>query len=166
MKQNLSSIELEEAQLRIEDLIKITFNEKILKLISNYFSCLPEIEFGRVYRSFSSDHHLAIPSSSWHKDVNDSKSFVRVFVFLNDVVDENDGPMQYVLKSHSNNLKSFLPLKNYEKNILEDFGRYSSKEILKFYDKKLIKNGLGKKGTVMICDNTGFHRGPIWKKKF
>ena len=65
------------------------------------------------------NHHLN-PSSSWHKDVNDLKSFVRVFVFLNDVVDENDGPMQYVLKSHSNNLKSFLPLKNY-KNILEDW---------------------------------------------
>ena len=147
--------------MRIEDLIKITFNEKILKLISNYFSCLPEVNLEECIEVF----HLIIMQSlvSWHKDVND-KSFVRVFVFLNDVVDENDGPMQYVLKSHSNNLKSFLPLKNYEKNILEDFGRYSSKEILKFYDKKLIKNGLGKKGTVMICDNTGFHRGPIWKK--
>ena len=106
-------------------------------------------------------------ASNWHKDTVCEKKFLQIFVYLDDV-DENSGAFFYQKKSHGNTLKSFKVLNNYEKNFLENFGRVSDESLYKIYDKKNTQKCYFKKGTVIIADTTGFHRGPVWdyKKKF
>lgn len=88
----------------------------------------------------------------FHYD-NDFKKFLKVFIYLSNV-DENSGPHIFVRNTHK--IKKF-------KHIVSE--RIDDAEILKSYPKKDIKIFKGSKGSTIIEDTFGLHKGLSPKNK-
>lgn len=86
----------------------------------------------------------------WHRD-RYTKRQLKLIVYLSDV-DENSGPFQFVKKSYTpgSKLKRIFTLKEKPGQL-----RFDDKDI-NFND---VKNITGKKGTLLLADTTGLHRG-------
>ena len=84
----------------------------------------------------------------------------KAFVYLTDVPDLSYGPYTYIKKSHiATNYRLFNQIKN---KILNN-----ERTDITIYDKNLVMPMLAKKGTLIISDQTGFHRGwPQEENKF
>lgn len=148
--------------LNIQGLLNLTFNKRLLSLVSNFYGYIPTFSEPNIIRSFPPVLDGKMKEASfWHKDSNDDKNYLQLFLYLNNV-DKYGGPFLYLRNSHKNSLKSYLPLYDLEKNYLENFGRVSDFEIKKFYKKEDVLELHGKAGTLIIADTTGFHRGPFW----
>jgi ribosomal protein S8 len=148
--------------LNINGLLNLTFNKRLLSLVSNFYGYIPTFSEPYVIRSFPPVLDGKMKEASfWHKDSNDEKNFLQLFLYLNNI-DKYGGPFKYLKNSHKNNLKSYLPLYDLEKNYIENFGRVSDVEIKKFYSEEDILELQGDAGTLIIADTSGFHRGPFW----
>jgi len=92
----------------------------------------------------------------WHRDTINRRQ-LKFIVYLNDVNDKN-GCFQYIPKSHTvwNKLK-------FNKSLNKSLSayRYSEEEIKKLKNDFGVEvlNLTGKKGTVLIADTSGIHRG-------
>lgn len=91
----------------------------------------------------------------WHRDVINRRQ-LKFMIYLSDVGPEN-GCFEYIHKTHKPNIKykinRFLniPLMQY---------RYSSDQIKKLSEINYVsKNYIGKKGTLVVFDSSGIHRG-------
>ena len=86
---------------------------------------------------------------------------IHIFIYLADV-DINAGPFCYIPGSHQFNWKSVKPRSNYDLGILDAYGRIPDKEILKYYPVDDWLPAVAKKGSVIITDVCGWHKGPMW----
>lgn len=113
-----------------------------------YFQMLGKISF--------SDGNLG-SGSGWHRDSPFTHQF-KVIIYLSDVGEEN-GPFEYVKTSHLN--QSIL---NTAKNLaigLDEY-RFSCEQIIQMEHEGVIPQRttiVGKKGTLLIADTRGLHRG-------
>jgi ectoine hydroxylase-related dioxygenase (phytanoyl-CoA dioxygenase family) len=82
-------------------------------------------------------------SQLWHRDTEGGDKQVRAMCYLTDVT-LDDGPLCYVPGSIHNK---------------RDFGRYTDKQFEKLYPRELWKFCTGPKGTVILFDTMGFHKG-------
>ena len=96
----------------------------------------------------------AIPQKSqrWHRDPEDKK-LCKIFLYLTDV-DETAGPFMYIAHSaygmkYSNVFPQRPPIGYYPKD----------GEVERVIDPKDIMTLTGKKGTLILCDTTGLHKG-------
>lgn len=87
----------------------------------------------------------------WHRDWDYIRD-IKLFIYLNDVNDEEDGCFQII--EGSNNFSFFSPFK------YRDLGglRVPNKVIMNNFNYK-IKSFFGKKGTNFLADTRGLHRG-------
>jgi hypothetical protein len=84
----------------------------------------------------------------------------KAFIYLTDVDDLSFGPYTYIENSH---IATYYRLLNQIKNSILDNERTD----ITIYNKNLIRPMIAKKGTLVISDQTGFHRGwPQEKDKF
>ncbi len=86
----------------------------------------------------------------YHQDKEFIK-FLKVFIYLNDV-NEDNGPHQYIAGSN----------KNYLDYVPEDYQiseRMTDEYLSSVYPKDKFKSMTGAKGTVIIEDTSGFHKG-------
>ena len=125
-----------------EDIYKIVENPE-LKSICEYLNRSKLIEMQhwikRVY-AVAENKEKRLMNESWHQD-SGGLSMIRFIVYLRDI-DEKQGPFQYILGSHTKNIKN------------------PSVYITKNPDKKFIVKG--KAGDVVIADVTsGWHRAGI-----
>jgi Phytanoyl-CoA dioxygenase (PhyH) len=99
-----------------------------------------------------------VSSQNWHRDPRDLH-IVKVFLYFSDV-DDDAGPLQYVAGSPSGGpygdlwpwepySPKYPPRKRLEKKVPED-------------DRVSL---VGRKGTLIFCDTSGFHRGGFAKTK-
>ena len=78
---------------------------------------------------------------------------IKVFIYLNDIDIEN-GPFHYIPKTHDRGAYG----KVYRRYPIT--GRYvPENKLMKKIDRSSVKVCTGKKGTVILCDTSGFHKG-------
>jgi len=98
---------------------------------------------------------------AWHFDYSHLK-FVKVFIFLSDVLDEGYGPHSFIESSHEENLlypqnvQDFLIYKTYARGYIE--GRVKDEWVNDHYDKNKIKTFLGSAGDILFENTTGLHK--------
>jgi hypothetical protein len=92
----------------------------------------------------------------WHRDTVNIRQ-LKFILYLSDVSDKN-GCFQFISKSHSIKNKFETAKCLNSKNLLQ---RYSTSDVDFLIDKlKLeVKNLVGKKGTLIVVDTSGLHRG-------
>ncbi len=93
----------------------------------------------------------------WHRDVDHLRD-LKVFVYLNDVLDKQDGPFEII---EGTNCPDNFENKNYIDKIKF---RISNNFTKKNYKDK-IKPIYGKEGTTFLADTRAFHRGSVIIKK-
>tara|TARA_B100001123_G_C15327202_1_gene1029943 strand:+ start:1651 stop:2463 length:813 start_codon:yes stop_codon:yes gene_type:complete len=137
-------------KLKITELFKenqlIDFaNQKyLLDNIEQYFGLKPQIREINVQVDFKNKFfNNPLESQVFHRDYDDIK-LIKLFYYLTDV-SENNGPFQFIKKSHQH--PWHIPYENQEKT-----NNYLS-------NSKQIYSCTGKKGAIILADTNGFHRG-------
>lgn len=129
------------------NLTKIIFDELFLKISEKYLKCRPIFDYFVMWWSFPFKGKLTSEAAQkYHFDMDRIK-FIKFFFYVTDV-DTNNGPHCFVKGTHKNK-----PSK------LRKDGRIEDEEIAQYCAKEDILEICGKKGTVMIVDTIGFHKG-------
>jgi len=133
--------------------IRLVLDQKILDIVNTYLEM-----FSRFYH-FTLNVTLpvgpgsqAVQSQRWHRDPEDKK-MCKVFIYLNDV-DEENGPFMYVLKSHHGGRWRKLFPQRPPKGVYPPLGA-----VERVVPKKDIKVCVAKAGTIIFCDTSGLHKG-------
>ncbi len=160
-------------------IIDILTDQDILRLVCQYFGCWPTIQSVNIFWSFPSSRKKN-GTQHFHRDVEDYKTS-SLFLNLTDS-DIDDGAHCYIKKSHS--LKTIKEIFNSEKNnnlprdinpfnknlIAENFfnlplNGYSNDKLYQYFFKDHITHLYGEKGSAILTDNYGIHRGIPPKSK-
>ncbi len=146
-----------------EEAKKYLLNKELSQIITNYDIFFKnEKSFVLGAKLIANNHHIGSGGGKWHKDRTNRKfKYCKALVYLNDV-DENNGPFQYVKGSH----KSSFLIKNFIKKNF-DFSKknFSNEEIDNNFSNNVVTFSKPK-GTVIIFDGTGIHRGKPIKKNY
>jgi hypothetical protein len=136
-------------------IMQIALHEKLTNIVSHYFdeqALLRYVDFW--YSIVSNDkNHSREYSQNWHRDPEDLR-MLKVFIYLNDV-DERNGAFEYIKCSTREN--KFGNLFPYDKDHPDNYPEES--ELSKLIPAEYFIIGKGKKGTIILCDTHGFHRG-------
>ncbi len=119
-------------------LIKVALNRSVIDLVSNYMGTVPCLRYALLTESTHSSDEI-LYSQKWHFDNDDSK-VVKLFIYLSDVSDINDGPFTLLSKVTSNRIKSKFLNRHKEDN--EVYKKISNQELVEFY---------GPKGLAFLC---------------
>ena len=134
---------------------KILFNKTIFFIAQNYFKSAPLFDHLSLTISAKSKNPDSSSAQLFHFDL-DKPKWLKFFIFLNDV-DENNGPHFYVPKSHKNSgIVKEIRYRGYE--------RIEDNIVHKNYND--IKLMTAKKGTLLIEDTRGLHKGSAVKKNY
>ncbi|CAN1606820.1 hypothetical protein MCEMIE29_00221 [Candidatus Pelagibacterales bacterium] len=136
--------------IEFEEVQKIFFDKKLLKIIENYLDGLPIIDILASWWNFPSVEADHAAAQLWHFDM-DRPKWLKVFIYLTDCKDDN-GPHCYI-NSTNNNGKIPFKIRSY------GYARLNDKLIENYYEKKEIKTFTAKKGTILIEDTRGLHKG-------
>lgn len=129
----------------------IITSDYLLKIAEDYLNCNPILHNVLFWASYPGNVET---TQQFHQDYDDIK-FLKVFIYLNDV-DDNNGPHSYVKKSLNNiNL-----IKTNSGKLSE---RYDDELVNKHYSNNII-NIKGEAGTIIFEDTHGLHKGSNVKK--
>lgn len=144
--------------LAIPAVQKIAADPALLSIIGSYLGCQPiHVQtscWWSVNRS-TRNSKLSKSAQLFHQD-KEFLRFVKVFIYLTPVNSEH-GPHCYVEES----------FKNYEDYVPPGYkfsDRISDKNIIEWYGESKVKTFTAPKGTVLIEDTNGFHKGTTVKK--
>jgi hypothetical protein len=116
----------------------------ILRLASAFLGCKPTLCSIGVRWSFPGSESPDM-TQAFHRDPDDWR-FLKLFVYLTDVDDDEGGPHIYVAGSH--NTRRSLRSKTYAREQLEaQFGKQNMRAIV------------GARGTTFVADTSGIHAG-------
>jgi len=126
-----------------EFILKAANRKDLISLIEGYFNAKVTLDWIWAWWSFKSDKIDHGPQN-FHRDY-ESFNFVKVFVYLTDVLSEGDGCHEFIINSVNNN--------NFYKR-----ERFNKSHIVNYYKNNLIRI-YGKKGTTFVANTFGIHRG-------
>lgn len=118
----------------------------LVDVAGRYLGADPMIMSIALWKSFAWENSDKRSAQEFHYD-NDRSSFLKMFVYLSDVGDEN-GPHTYVPGSHGEKPKELL----HGERIGDD-------DVARFYPRDGWATITGPKGTVFFADTQGFHKG-------
>lgn len=139
--------------LQIPEIQKIAFDDRILNTVGMFFGSDPILCQTNSWWSKNHSKHRSNLSGNaqlYHQDAEYLK-FIKVFVYLNDVGEKN-GPHKYVKGSAS----------IAEERLGKDYflsSRVEDSEVLELFGEENIISFEGKKGTVIIENTLGLHKG-------
>jgi len=137
----------EECLLENQTIVDLWLDPLLLTIAEQYFHSSIILDFLSATRTStflnSSATSLSEDAQLWHFD-KDRTSFLKVFVYLTDVEQEN-GPHEYIKGSHK-----IPPTRD---------GRFSDTEIFSRHSKSSVARIIGEAGTIFIEDTHGIHRG-------
>lgn len=139
--------------LKIKEVQEIAFDESLLNLVGKFLGAEPVLCQTNCWWSVANSTHrsnLSANAQLFHQDTEYLK-FVKVFVYLTDVEKEN-GPHQYV-QGTSTIAQDALGEDYRPSNRVED------KDVERLFGKENILSFTGKKGSVIIEDTFGLHKG-------
>ena len=122
-----------------DDLYEFANQNVLLSEIEQYFGFAPKLRYISVWVDFPITYNTPTWSQLFHRD-NDDYHLVKVFFYLNHVSEQN-GPFQFLNKTHYDSWENFSPNK------------------LSLFQKKNLKSAIGEKGMLILCDTNGYHRG-------
>lgn len=129
---------------------KILFDCSIINFAQLYLNSYPIIDNISAWWSFPAGNPDKNAAQWWHFDL-DRPKWLKFFFFLTDCTLEN-GAHCFVRGSHKNNgIRWSLRKKGYE--------RLADEEIEEFYDKNDIIDIVAKKGSLLVEDTRGLHKG-------
>ena len=142
------------------ELLNIGLKKEFLYLASKYLGIYPFL--GRFYAwyDFPTEEN-AVSSQCWHRD-GDDKKFLKIFIYLNEV-NQNNGPFCYIENTHSINNASLNF--NSKKTKYSTFNILEDEDAKKIYSKNDIRECYGKFGTTIFADTSGFHKGKSLESK-
>jgi len=144
-------VAVEQPFLRSKAALHLALDERLLSIASTYLGGPAAIGGSNLRRSFKNS--LTEFDTLWfHSDPN-SPRILKVFFYLTDV-DENSGPFCHVRGSHRKKFGGWRV--SY---------RLTDDDILRHYTSGDIKLALGRPGSVVFADTTGFHRGTKCKSR-
>jgi len=144
-------VAVEQPFLRSKAALHLALDERLLSIASAYLGGPAAIGGSNLRRSFKNS--LTEFDTLWfHSDPN-SPRILKVFFYLTDV-DENSGPFCHVRGSHRKKFGGWRV--SY---------RLTDDDILRHYTSSDIKLALGRPGSVVFADTTGFHRGTKCKSR-
>lgn len=139
--------------LSIPEIQKIAFDSRILNIIGSFFNAPPILCQTNSWWSKSHSNHRSNLSSNaqlYHQDL-DYLKFIKVFIYLKDI-NENNGPHKYVVAS---SLAAEQELgEGYKLN-----SRLDEELVENIFGSENIKTFTGQKGTIIIENTLGLHRG-------
>ena len=135
---------------------QLAYDPYILSIAANYLGCCPIHVQTNLWFSFPtkiSKENLHKNAQMFHQDKEFVK-FIKVFIYLNDVSDDN-GPHCYIEGSHREELNKFgIPFSE----------RVSDEIIGDYYSEDRLKEVKGKAGTLIFGDTSSVHKGAAVKK--
>ena len=145
------------------ELLSLATNDEIIGVLSEYFGCLPKIQYLAAWRTFDNDDELS--EMFFHMDHHGHK-FVKLFLYLSDVK-EGDGHHQFVKESHDwpkfDKILSLKDKKNVRNQVIAkrkwkgDFWMNNDSVIQSLRNKVI--SVTGNSGTFFMEDTSGLHRG-------
>ncbi len=135
-----------------DGVVEFFLSEDILQIASRYLQKSPKLFTAAtwIHRPQPGPEPKRVSSMNWHKDPEAFQIF-KVYILMSNVGEQN-GPFQYIKGTHSTG-----------KYNLQDYrisNRYpDSRSLEKTVNKSDIISATGPKGTIIFCDNFGFHRG-------
>ncbi len=153
---------------------QILADPAITGLIGGYFGCLPTVSSVNLFWSFTSEEGKPRGPQHFHRDVDDVKTCT-MFINLTDT-NEDEGAHCYVEKSHTcarlkeifdDRKNDTLPADLNPLNrrlVPEDFFQlplngYGFEKLYTHFFGNQMKYLYGQRGTVLVTDNYGIHRG-------
>lgn len=129
--------------------LTLAVQKKILTLVNAYLAQWCKLVYFDVwYTKPMNPQESRIYSQNWHRDPDDQQ-MVKVFLYLSDV-GQDDGALEYVIGSS-------LKIAPHYKT---QFSHYPEGDKFNaFLKQQNCVKALGKRGTIVLCDTTGFHRG-------
>ena len=129
---------------------KILFDSSLINFSQEYLNSYPVIDNISSWWSFPSNKPDKNAAQWWHFDLERPK-WLKFFFFMTDCTLET-GAHSFVKETHKNNgINWHLRKKGYS--------RLSDEEINKYYKKKDIINMILRKGSLLIEDTRGLHKG-------
>jgi hypothetical protein len=129
----------------IPQIIEIANDSKILNVVTRYFGAQPTISNINCWWSFG-DRETAKNAQFYHRDLDDFR-FLKMFIYLTDV-NEDNGPHIYVKGSHKSNK-------------LKQLRRFSDAEVNELFTRFNILTLTKPRGTTFIEDTYGIHKGQL-----
>lgn len=140
------NVQLRDPLVNMPELIDIALNKVILSLGAAYFGTFPKLTYLKLVKNYANKME-DFDTQFYHYDENAVK-LLKAFIYLNDVVDETQGPFCYVKGS---NLSA---RENWGKKI-----RYSDQDVASMCKKSNISPMFAKKGDVILANTVALHRG-------
>ncbi|HUA01085.1 MAG TPA: phytanoyl-CoA dioxygenase family protein [Candidatus Aquilonibacter sp.] len=146
--------------LHIPELLKVAFDESILRIAANFLGCVPPLYRVTLVRDFP--HNRPLHSSNFHKD-NDESDSLQIFVYLVDI-DDRRGPLVYVPGSNHYDARSCRPRLSRDLGIDANDGRLSDEEVERVYPRSGWAVLRTRRGSIAAIHGNGIHKGPAWKQ--
>ena len=143
------------------DLIKLkliqdlAFDRNILSIAQKYLGSAPILDIVTAWWSFSSAEPDKTAAQFWHFDM-DRPTWLKVFFYLTDCKIQN-GPHCFVSGTHYKNGISY-------KLRSQGYSRLTDLEVKRIYNDKSIKKFTTSKGSLLLEDSSGLHKGLHLKK--
>ena len=145
------------------DLLSVATDDGLVRTISEYFGCLPKIQYLAAWETLKNDDELA--EMFFHMDHHGHK-FVKLFLYLSDV-NLGDGHHEFVKGSHDwrkfdeiLSPKNMMNIKNQVKVKRKLKGGFwmNNKAVSLFLQDRVVKV-TGQAGSLFMEDTGGLHRG-------
>lgn len=139
--------------IKIEEVQKLAFDKNLLNLVAHFLGSEPVLCQTNCWWSVNKSTHRSNLSGNaqlFHQDTEYLK-FIKVFIYLTDV-NENNGPHKYVQGTS----------KIAQDSLGEDYkpsNRVEDEKVEQLFGKENILTFTGKKGTIIIEDTFGLHKG-------
>jgi hypothetical protein len=142
---------------RVSPSLKKIFEDKFVdKLLYLYLNTKKIYTRNEAFITFENEnndyHNLSKSNQQFHVDMM-SKKWLKLFIYLNDVSEEN-GAHCFIKKSHIKKKKEEFNLPRY----------FSDNEIMNYYNESEISRIAGKKNTCFFEDTHGLHKAGFVKK--
>jgi hypothetical protein len=137
--------------------LRLGINPRLLNLANAYLGMWSKLEYVDVWYTPAAGGDERKSSQRWHRDFND-RHLLKAFIYLVDV-DEDTGPFEYVPRSApGGELEAMWPWRPLGENYPPDdeFAERVNGRSVTF---------TAPKGTVILCNTAGFHRGGFARAK-
>jgi len=134
-----------------EAIDKIFRNKKLVEIVKNYLGVYPKLDSTQIFWSIPYYDKFGKPKEppnkefGFHYDIDGFK-FLKFFIYLTDVTDQNCGQHSFIIKKNEKTFKEKI------------FRRIDDRFAFEQYNSR-IKNIFGNKGTAFLEDTSYYHKG-------
>jgi Phytanoyl-CoA dioxygenase (PhyH) len=136
--------------------VRFALQRQLLQIVNGYFGMFAKLHYYNVWHNFATRDEPR-ESQLWHRDPED-RYILKVFVYFTDV-DEGGGPLSYVPGTHARgDLKMEAPSTVYLEGRTR-VRRSDDSQINVVAERSKWVTAVGPKGTMVVVDTTGYHKG-------